>query len=323
MLDRMDATFGFASPRDPGHNAVEALAAMRDGGSKALIALGGNLAVAMPDPQACFEAFRKLDLSVQVLTKFNRSCLLVAKETIILPCLGRTELDVQAGGPQSVTVEDSMSMVHASRGKLKPAAPTLKSEPAIVAGLARATLPGSRVDWEGLVADYDRIRDAIEAIFPDFHDYNARIRVPGGFRLTVGASQRQWGPSGKAHFLPHSVGAASERLLLTTVRSHDQYNTTIYGLNDRYRGISGRRDILFANGEDIAALGLAHGDRVDVESEPGRVLAGLTIVEHAISRGSLATYFPEANGLVPLDRHDPKSGTPAYKSIPVIVRRAG
>ncbi len=322
MLDRMDATFGFKSPRDPGHNAVEALAAMRDGRSKALIALGGNLAVAMPDPQACFAAFRRLDLSVQILTKFNRSCLLIAKETIVLPCLGRTELDVQAGGPQSVTVEDSMSMVHASRGKLRPAAPTLLSEPAIVAGLARAALPDSRVDWEGMVADYDRIRDAIEAIFPDFHDYNARIRVPGGFRLTVGASQRQWGPSGRAHFLPQSIGAASERLMLTTVRSHDQYNTTIYGLNDRYRGISGRRDILFANGQDIAALGLAHGDRVDIEAAPGRVLAGLTIVEHAITRGSLATYFPEANGLVPLDRHDPKSGTPAYKSIPVTIRRA-
>lgn len=326
MLARLDARFGIASPRKPGHSAVEALAAMASGDARALIALGGNLAVAMPDPQLCFPAFRKLDLAVHILTKFNRSCLLPARETIVLPCLGRTELDVQASGPQWVTVEDSMSMVHASRGRLKPAAEGLKSEPAIVAAMARATLGDGGIDWEGLVADYDRIRDAIEAVFPDFRDFNDRVRVPGGFRLTVGPAQRQWPtPDGKAHFLTAGDGGAhvpEDRLMLATIRSHDQYNTTIYGLNDRYRGITGRRDILFMNAADMARLGIAHGDRVDVVAAPDRVLAGQTAIHHDIAPGSVAAYYPEANGLLPLDGHDRQSGTPAYKTIPVLIRPA-
>jgi molybdopterin-dependent oxidoreductase alpha subunit len=331
MLARLDARFGIESPRKHGHNAVEALAAMRDGSAKALIALGGNLAVAMPDPEACFAAFRKLDLSVQILTKFNRSCLVPARETIILPCLGRTELDVQAGGPQWVTVEDSMSMVHASRGKLKPPAADIKSEPAIVAGMAKAALEsmgGDAIDWDGLVADYDRIRDAIADVFPDFHDFNARVRVPGGFRLTVGASDRVWNtPDGKAQFLVHAgtdqdEGQADGRLTLTTIRSHDQYNTTIYGLNDRYRGITGRRDVVFMNAQDLKDMGLAHGDPVDVEASEGRVLRGHIAIAHEIARGSAAAYYPEANCLIALDDHDASSGTPAYKAIAVTVRPA-
>jgi molybdopterin-dependent oxidoreductase alpha subunit len=326
MLARLDARFGITSPRAHGHNAVEALAAMRDGHAKALISLGGNLAVAMPDPEASFAAFRKLDLSVSIITKFNRTCLLLARETIVLPCLGRTELDVQASGPQYVTVEDSMSMVHASRGKLKPASAGLLSEPAIVAGIAKATLPDLAVDWDDLVADYDRIRDAIEAVFPDFRDYNARIRQKGGFRLTVGASDRVWNTAdGKANFLVHPLsGAAGEEgvMLLTTVRSHDQYNTTIYGLNDRYRGITGRRDVIFANVEDLADMGLAHGDVVDINAGPGRALNGYTVIAHAIARGSLAAYYPEANCLVPLEDHDPHSGTPSYKSVRVSMKRS-
>ncbi|PZU50766.1 MAG: CbbBc protein [Sphingomonas sp.] len=326
FLARLDARFGISSPRAHGHAAVEAMEAMRDGRATALIALGGNLAVAMPDPAACFEAMRKLDLSVHILTKFNRSCLLPGRESIVLPCLGRTELDVQATGAQSVTVEDSMSMVHASRGKLKPASADLKSEPAIVAGMAKATLPDGAIDWDWLVADYDRIRDGIEAVFPDFRDFNARIRVPGGFRLTVGASDRVWNtPSGKAQFLVHPLLPEERRqkgLLLTTLRSHDQYNTTIYGLDDRYRGIFGRRDILFANVDDMAELGLAQGDRVDVVAGQ-RVLPGLTLVAYEIARGSLGAYYPEANCLVPLEDHDRQSGTPSYKSIAVTLRRAG
>lgn len=326
MLARLDACFGITSPRAHGHNAVEALAAMRDGYAKALISLGGNLAVAMPDPEASFAAFRKLDLSVSIITKFNRTCLLLGRETIVLPCLGRTELDAQASGPQYVTVEDSMSMVHASRGKLKPASTGLLSEPAIVAGIAKATLPDLAVGWDDLVADYDRIRDAIEAVFPDFHDYNARIRQKGGFRLTVGASDRVWNTAdGKAHFLVHPLsGAAGEEgvMLLTTIRSHDQYNTTIYGLNDRYRGVTGRRDVIFANAEDLADIGLAHGDVVDIDAGAGRVLNGYTVVAHAIARGSLAAYYPEANCLVPLEDHDPHSGTPSYKSVRVSMKRS-
>lgn len=326
MLARLDARFGIVSPRAHGHAAVESLQAMREGRSRACIALGGNLAVAMPDPDACHEAFRKLDLSVSILTKFNRTCLLLAKETIVLPCLGRTELDEQAGGGQWITVEDSMSMVHASRGMLKPAAPDLKSEPAIVAGIARATLPDSGIDWDWLVADYDRIRDAIEAVFPDFRDFNVRVRQKGGFRLTVGASERVWNTaSGKAHFLVHPLtGASGEEgaLILTTIRSHDQYNTTIYGMNDRYRGITGRRDVIFAHADDLADLGLAHGDLVDIRAGPGRSLNGYTVVAHAIARGSLAAYYPEANCLVPLDDHDRASGTPSYKSVRVTMTRS-
>jgi molybdopterin-dependent oxidoreductase alpha subunit len=329
FLERLDGAFGIASPRAHGHNAVEALAAMRAGKAKALIGLGGNLAVAMPDPEACFEAFRNLDMSVQIVTKFNRTCLLIAKrDTIVLPCLGRTEQDVQASGPQSVTVEDSMSMVHASRGKLKPVAPDLMSEPAIIARLARETQPQSPIDWEGMVADYDRVRDKIEQVFPAFFDFNARIREPGGFRLHIGPSTREWGTEDKkAHFLVYPKtdeddGRDDTPLTLTTIRSHDQYNTTIYGLDDRYRGISGRRDVIFANAEDLAAQGLAHGDRVDVVAGR-RVLAAQTVVEHAIARGSLAAYYPEANCLMALGDYDAKSGTPAYKSIPVTLRKAG
>jgi len=326
FLARLDAAFGIASPRKHGHNAVEAIAAMRDGTARGFIGLGGNLAVAMSDPDACFAAFRRLDLNVQICTKLNRTCLLTARTSIILPCLGRTERDVQAGGPQSITVEDSMSMVHASHGKLKPASAELLSEPAIVAGIAKAAVPDAPVDWDALVADYDRIRDKIEQVFPDFYDFNARIRTPGGFRLRVGASNREWDtPDGKAHFLlfagiDEDDGKDDTLLTLTTVRSHDQYNTTIYGLNDRYRGVTGRRDVVFANADDLAAMGLAHGDVVDVIAGPGRVLAAQTILAHEISRGSIAAYYPEANGLIALDDYDRRSGTPSYKSVPVTLR---
>jgi molybdopterin-dependent oxidoreductase alpha subunit len=324
MLARMDAAFGFKSPRQHGHNAVEALEAMRVGEARALISLGGNLAVAMPDPEACFAAFRSLNLSVNIVTKLNRTCLLTGGETLILPCLGRTELDVQAGGPQWVTVEDSMSMVHASRGRLKPPSGDILSELAIVARLAQAAMPATQVDWDALIADYDHIRDKIEAVYPDFHDFNRRVRVPGGFRLTVAASARKWNtPDGKAHFLVHPPRLeATDQLLLTTIRSHDQYNTTIYGYDDRYRGITGRRDVVFFHEEDLAMLDLAHGDRIDVAAAPDRVLRGYTAIAHPIARGSLAAYYPEANCLVALDTHDIKSGTPAYKSIPVTVSLA-
>jgi anaerobic selenocysteine-containing dehydrogenase len=235
---------------------------------------------------------------------------------------------MQATGPQSVTVEDSMSMVHASHGKLKPASPDLRSEPSIVAGLARATMPASKVDWEGMVGDYDRIRDKIEQVFPDFHDFNVRVRQPGGFRLTVAASDRVWATDDqKAHFLvfpgiDEDNGIDDGPLTLTTIRSHDQYNTTIYGLDDRYRGITGRRDVVFVNADDLAALGLAHGDQIDVIAGPSRILARQTAVAHAIAKGSIAAYYPEANCLVALDDYDRSSGTPSYKSIAVTLRAA-
>lgn len=332
FLAKLEAEFGFTPPQGHGHDAVQAMEAMVDGTARALICLGGNFAVALPDPELCFAAMKELTLSVHLGTKLNRSHLLVGRETFLLPVLGRTELDVQADGPQSVTVEDSMSMVHASAGKLKPASAELRSEPAIVAAMARSTLPHSKVDWLGLVQNYDRIRDLIERTVPGFDDYNARIRVPGGFRMPLPPTERKWNtPTGKAMF---SVFPGvreryepwpDEVLRLVTIRSHDQYNTTIYGLDDRYRGVFGRRDVLFMNPEDLAAQGLEHGDLVDIETvSRNRTLrlAGITAIEYSIARGSVAAYYPEANVLVPLDYIDKECGTPSYKSIPVRIRKA-
>ncbi|MEJ0085184.1 MAG: FdhF/YdeP family oxidoreductase [Pseudomonadota bacterium] len=332
MLERIEAAFGFKPPREHGHDAVRAMEAIIEGRSKALVCLGGNLAVALSDTTRCLRALRGLDLVVHIGTKLNRSHLLVGKQAFLFPCLGRTERDIQAGGAQAITVEDSMSMVHASRGKLPPASPQLLSEPAIIAGIAQAALPSSRVPWALLVADYDRIRAGIEAVFPEFADYNARIRVPGGFRLPLPHAERVWKTaSGKAEFLVmaglmENPAAGADALQLTTLRSHDQYNTTIYGMDDRYRGIFGRRDVLFMNEADLLARGLEHGDVVDVESlvAPGRMLrmTGLTAVAHEIAAGSVATYYPEANVLLPLEHMDPQSGTPGYKCIPVSVRKS-
>ena len=192
MLDGIERTFGFRPSAEHGHDAVAAMQAISDGRSKALISLGGNLAIALSDPQKCAAAVRGLELSVNIATKLNRSHLLVGKTTFLLPVLGRTEIDLQEAGQQAVTVEDSMSMVHASRGNLPPASEHLRSEPAIIAGLAKATLPATKVNWDGMVADYDRIRDAIESVFPDFANYNERIRVPGGFELPIPPNQLKW-----------------------------------------------------------------------------------------------------------------------------------
>jgi molybdopterin-dependent oxidoreductase alpha subunit len=333
MFAGIEKTFGFKPPQQHGHDSASAMEAIAAGHSKALICLGGNFAVALPDPERCAEGMRGLELSVHLNTKLNRSHLLVGRQSIILPVLGRSERDIQASGPQAITVEDSMSMVHASRGKLPPASEHLRSETAIVAGIAMAALPASKVRWSELSADYDLIRNAIEGVFPDFKDYNQRIRTPGGFRLPLPPTERRWTtPSGKAEFLvfggmeedPH-VGRAGV-LKLTTIRSHDQYNTTIYGLNDRYRGVFGRRDVLFVHESDLAALGLTHGDVVEIETAlpSGSVRRlKLTAIAHDIARGCVAAYYPEANGLVPLDYQDPESGTPSYKSVPVHIRKAG
>ena len=331
MLQNIERTFGFKPPSDHGHDAVAAMEAMLDGRSKVFVGLGGNLPVALSDPERCFQAMRNLDFAVHIATKLNRSHLLIGKDSIILPCLGRTEEDIQATGPQSVTVEDSMSMVHASRGKLPPASGQLRSEPAIVAGIARATLPESKVPWFELIADYDRIRDRIEAVFPDFKDYNVRIRHPGGFRLPLHATERVWKTaSGRAEFLlpqtpPRAALCAANTLLLTTIRSHDQYNTTIYGADDRYRGIFGRRDVVFMNEQDLAANNLKHGDVIDLQTALPSFehlrLNGFTAIAYDIARGSAAAYYPEANCLVPLSYQDKQSGTPAYKSVPVNVTR--
>ncbi|WLO87024.1 FdhF/YdeP family oxidoreductase (plasmid) [Pantoea agglomerans] len=334
LLDGIERVFGFRPPQKHGHGAIEAIKAMRDGKAKALLCLGGNLAEAISDPQVTFPAMRNLDLVVHMATKLNRSHLLLGKHNYLLPVLGRTETDVQATGAQSVTVEDSMSMVHASRGSLDPASPHLKSEPALVASLAKATLPDSVVDWSAMAADYSRIRDAIEAVFPAFENFNERIKHPGGFRLYNAASERVWlTPSGRAQFKvmqginedPRSLKCHD--LVLTTLRSHDQYNTTLYGLNDRYRGVTGRRDVLFINAEEAEKRQLRVGDRVDLmaldpDGNPtSRQMKNLTIVIIDMAPGSVGAYYPEANVMVPLDSHDTKSGIPAYKSIPISMKR--
>jgi molybdopterin-dependent oxidoreductase alpha subunit len=311
---------------------------MRDGKAKAIVCLGGNLAIASSDPQACAEGFRNLDLAVHITTKLNRTMLLMAKSTYILPCLGRTELDMQATGQQSVTVEDSMSMVHASRGFLMPPGDHVKSEIWIVGEIAKATLAvrGSpvEIDWDAYVGDYSLIRDKIEAVFPAFADYNARVRKPGGFHLPNSAAMRQWKTeSGKANFLvtkgvAEDEGAGDPTVLrLTTLRAHDQYNTTVYSLDDRYRGVFGRRDILFMNERDMARLGHKEGDVVDIATalefaRPDRVVQKLMLVRYALPDGCVASYYPETQPLIALEDHDPQSFTPSYKSIPVTVRPA-
>ncbi|SJK83801.1 FdhF/YdeP family oxidoreductase [Halomonas elongata] len=333
FLENLEHVFGFEAPKKQGHDAVQAMQSMVRRDSKALFCLGGNFAVALPDPAQSYQAMRALDLSVHVATKLNRSHLLVGKETYLFPCLGRTEQDIQRSGPQSVTVEDSMSMVHASAGKLQPASEHLKSEPAIVAGIAANALPESNVPWNDLVADYDNIRDLIEKTIPGFDDYNDRIRVPGGFRMPLPPTERKWEtPSGKAEFYVFDGLRADKKvhgddvLRLVTIRSHDQYNTTIYAMDDRYRGVFGRRDVLFMSKSDLQDRGLQQGDLVNIETvSDGEALHydGLTAIEYSIAPGTIAAYYPEANRLVPLDYIDKDSGTPSYKSIPVRVRRAG
>jgi len=332
FLDRLGRAFGFDPPRADGHNVVHAVEAMLDDRVKVFIGMGGNFVAAVPDKPMVEGAMRKLRLTVGVTTKLNRGHLVHGREALILPCLARSEIDFQKSGPQSVTVEDSMSMVHASGGLLAPGSEHLKSEVAIVCGMARATLTDRTVDWQSFEDDYDLIRDKIEEVFPDlFKDFNAKIRKPGGFRLANGASERVWRTStGKARFLvfrgvdedppsPHP-----EMLRLATIRSHDQYNTTIYSMDDRYRGVYGTRTVVFMNKDDMAARGIASQALVEIEAlnDDGveRRIRGFAALPYDIPRGSIAAYYPEANPLLALAHHDAKSGTPAAKSIPVTVR---
>ncbi|MDR6406671.1 FdhF/YdeP family oxidoreductase [Paraburkholderia terricola] len=334
LLDGIERTFGFRAPAAHGHDVLGAIDAMMRGDAKVFVALGGNFAAAVPDWVRVQAAMRKLELTVQISTKLNRSHLVHGREALILPCLGRTEIDVQAEGPQSITVEDSMSMVHASAGRNPPASAHLRSEPAIVAGIARATLGDtSRVPWEHLVANYDRIRDAIERVFPIFRAYNERIRVPGGFHLASTARERVWAtPTGRANFIVFKgldedpYHDDPDALWLTTMRSHDQYNTTLYSHSDRYRGIFGQRDVVFMNRRELQKRNLHPGERVDMVglSTDGieRVIRSFKVVEYSLPDGCCGAYYPEANPLVPLHAFDPQSRTPSYKSVPVKVVRA-
>jgi molybdopterin-dependent oxidoreductase alpha subunit len=328
FLDRLGEVFGFEPPRKPGHDVVGAIGAMVRGECKVMFALGGNFAAATPDTELTARALRSCEMTVHVSTKLNRSHLVHGRQALVLPCLGRTERDEQAGGPQGVTVEDSMSMVHVSTGTNPPASDHLLSEPAIVARLAMATLPQSATPWRWLVEDYDRIRHQIARVIDGFEDFNARVRVPGGFHLPSPVSDRRWlTDSGKArlcvHAIPDTVQPGSGLLTLMTIRSHDQYNTTVYGLDDRYRGVSGERRVCFIGAGDLARLGLEAGQWVDLVSvwhDGERVARRFLLVEYEIPTGCIAAYYPETNALVPLDHHAERAGTPASKSIPVKLR---
>jgi molybdopterin-dependent oxidoreductase alpha subunit len=325
LLDRIAAECGFAPPRAPGCSVIECIELIQRDQVRVLISMGGNFAVAAPDPVATHAAMGKLALTVGIHTKLNRSHLLHSGDALILPALARSDIDQQPSGLQSVTVEDSMSMVHASRGFKPPPSREVRSEPAIVAGMAAAVLTKSKIAWLELAADYDRVRDLVARVIPGFEGFNERVKTPGGLQLHNAAANRQWNtPSGRARFLPMTrypeQAHSSLPLILSTIRSHDQYNTTIYGMNDRYRGVHGRRDVVFMNAEDMYTRGLRTGDAIRISTH-ARTLKGFVAMEYAIARGSCAAYFPEANGLVALDAFDAQSHTPAFKSVAVEVLR--
>ncbi|NYE60915.1 molybdopterin-dependent oxidoreductase alpha subunit [Duganella sp. 1224] len=339
FLDRLQQVFHFAPPRAHGLDTVDSIQAMLDGRVQVFIAMGGNFAMATPDTPLTFEALRRCALTVHVATKLNRSHLVTGRAALLLPTLGRTEIDLQHGVAQGVTVEDSMSMVHLSYGINQPASASLLSEPMIVARLAHATLGSDKVDWLRLGGDYAAIRELIERVFDDFHDFNARVAHPGGFHLRVASREREWRTaSGRAQFVPHAVDTdtpihrararhGARLMVLMTMRAHDQYNTTIYGLDDRYRGVYGLRRVVFINPADLAMLGLRAGGHVDIVSvwddQVTRRAGRFLLVEYDIPRGCLGAYFPETNDLVPLHSTADGAGTPTSKSIPVLLEPCG
>jgi molybdopterin-dependent oxidoreductase alpha subunit len=330
FLARLGDEFGFEPPGAHGFDTVAAIEALRDGRARFFFALGGNFAVASPDSEQTAGALARCDFAAHVATKLNRTHLVAGRESLLLPCLGRTERDVQADGPQFVSVEDSMSVVHRSEGHLEPASEQLRSETAIVAELAETVLGArSSVPWRAFAADYDRIRDRIERVVPGFRDFNRRVREPSGFVLPSGARTRHFEtPDGRAHFRVHPLPADAlppGRFTLTSVRSHDQFNTTIYGMDDRYRGISGDRRVVFLHRDDIEAQGLREGDRVDLTSHfrgETRSAQGFRVVAYDLPRRCAAAYFPEANALVPLGSHADRSRTPSYKSLEISISKA-
>ncbi len=336
FLDALDREFGIRSPRDPGLHTLDAIRAFESGEARLFVAMGGNFARATPDTPRVESALGRAELAVHVATTLNRTHLVAGQEALLLPCLARSEEDRQAGGLQFVTVEDSMACVHRSQGRLPPVSKDLRSEPAIVAGIARAALgERSYVPWEDLVEDYDRIRERIARVVPGFEDMNRRVRTKKGFVLARGPAERRFETaSGKAHFTTTELPRIELRpgqLLMMTVRSHDQYNTTIYSDDDRYRGVRGERRVVLLHEEELHERGLREGDAVVLTShfrrpEGGlpetRTLAGFRVLSHDVPRGCAVTYFPEANPLVPLDQFAEGSFTPAYKSVVITLRPA-
>ncbi len=332
FLDALATEFGFDPPREHGYDTVDAIRAMRDGRAHVFVALGGNFVQAAPDTGVTARALRRTRLTVQISTKINRSHLVTGETALILPTLGRTEIDVRGGSPQFVSVEDSVCAVHASRGPLAPASEHLRSETAIVCGLAEATLADRYgIRWAAMSRDYDVIRDHISRVVVGCEDYTAKLSQPGGFVLPHPPRDTRTFPtrSGQAEFAvsPLEVLQVPDgHLLLQTLRSHDQFNTTIYGLSDRYRGIEGGRRVVFLHRDDIAALGLDDGDMVDLvarwdDDDVERVAESFRVVEYALPRGTAAGYYPETNPLVPLDSTAVGSNTPTSKSVIISLRR--
>ena len=332
-LDKLKELYGFEPPRWDGLTTVDALKGVLDGSIKGFIALGGNFARATPDQKLAAPAWSKLRLSVLVATKLNRSALIPGEVTYLLPCLGRIEEDIEGTGPQAVSMEDSTACIHGSRGVRKPVSENLWSEPKIVAELAKATLPSNtNVPWDEWVADYALVRDAIERTYPDqFKDFNKRLFTPGGFPRPLGARERKWKtPNGKANFtvpknlvedVPHGA------FKLTTTRTDGQFNTTIYNLDDRMRGIHGSRDVILMNPVDMERLGLQSDDRITlttaIQDGITRTLENMQVVPYAIPEKCLAGFYPECNDLIPLGHYAEESKVPASKSIPVYVRKMG
>ncbi len=336
FLDSLEKEFGVPMPRRHGHNVLAALGAMLDGSAQAFIGLGGNFARATPDSALIAKALRNQKLTVNIATKLNHSHLLPGEVSYVLPCLGRTEIDRNAKGvAQIVTVEDSMCMVHGSGGINRPASSELRSEVAIIAGIAAATVGSKAVDWAALSQSYDLIRDLIARTIPGFHGYNDKVRRPRGFRLYNAIDHRVWNTRAqKATFAGGQLPLATEHqkalgeeglFVLQTFRSHDQYNTTVYGLDDRYRGIYGERQVVFVNPADLAEIGAEAGDRVDIlgRHDDGieRVAESFRVVPYDIPRGSVAGYYPELNMVVPLSSAGDQSDTPTSKSVLVSFRR--
>ncbi len=337
--DNLRRQFGFEPPAEDGVNTIEACEGILAGRIKGFVAMGGNFVRAIPDTLQMEPAWRKLQLSVQVSTKLNRNHLVTGKVSYILPCLGRTEIDRQATGEQRHTTEDSTGCIRAWRGVAEPAGELLLSEPAIVARLAKATLPDTpSLDWNAWVGDYALVRSAIAESYPDiFHDFNTRMLEPGGFHRPLGASKREWATeTGKANFInppalaedPDTEEGGHEQrdvLQLMTLRSNDQFNTTVYGYNDRFRGIQGTRAVILMNSNDMARLGLAEGDKIEaitvVHDGIHRSVGPLRVTPYDIPEGCCAGYYPECNALLPVWHHAERSKVPAAKSIPVRVRK--
>jgi molybdopterin-dependent oxidoreductase alpha subunit len=324
FLDSLQQVFGFSPPREAGWDTVESIKAMAEGRAKVFIALGGNFLSATPDTNFTEQALQSCNLTVHISTKLNRSHLAHGKEALILPCLGRTEEDLQQGKPQRVSVENSAGVVHQSHGTKTPISSYLYSEPKIVAELAKATLMDSALDWDGLVNDYDRIRELIEKTIPGFENFNERLNKPGGFYLPNGAREGKFNTtSAKAQFTINQVAdhqLADNEFLMMTIRSHDQFNTTIYGLHDRYRGIHNGRRVVFVNPADIDRLKLKPGDWVNITSQYDgikRTAENFMVVSYQIPIQCIATYFPEANVVIPYNHFAMGSQTPISKSVVV------